>query len=87
MRRIGVEPITSGSEVHYFQNNIIERYKTVIIALDKDATRKSILLLQQLRGAIKAHVKMLEADLKQYKVKQLMEILNNESKGGHVGRS
>ncbi len=69
------------------KRTIIERYKTVIIALDKDATRKSILLLQQLRGAIKAHVKMLEADLKQYKVKQLMEILNNESKGGHVGRS
>ena len=69
------------------KRTIKERYKKVIIALDKDATRKSILLLQQLGGVIKAHVKMLEADLKQYKVKQVMEILKNESKSDHVGRS
>jgi hypothetical protein len=57
------------------KRTIVERHQNVIISLDKDASRKSIYILQQLRGLVRASVKFLEGDLKQYGPKQIMEIL------------
>lgn len=57
------------------KRTIVEQFKKVTICLDKDASRKSILLLQELRGLVKCSVKFIEEDLKQYNVPQLMEII------------
>ncbi len=53
------------------KRTIIERFKNIKIALDKDASRKSLYLLQELRGLVKVSVKFLEADLKQYNPEQI----------------
>ena len=67
------------------KRTLIEHYTNLIIALDKDATRKSILLMRELRGVIKCTIKIMQEDPKQYSATQLMEILS-ETKSDYVGR-
>lgn len=57
------------------KRTIIEQYENVIISLDKDASRKSLIMLQELRGLIRASVKFLEADLKQYNCNKIRKVL------------
>ncbi len=57
------------------KRTIVEQYENVIISLDKDASRKSIVILQELRGLIRASVKFLEVDLKQYNCNEIRKVL------------
>lgn len=55
-----------GTNISPLQRIQLRLYKKLIICLDKDASRKSVMLLRQLQGVVSCTVKFLNHDLKCY---------------------
>ena len=70
---------------HEQKRTFLVRFNNLTIALDKDASRKALTLLQELRVLVKCTIKIMQEDPKQYSANQLMEILN-ETESDHAGR-
>ena len=70
---------------HEQKRTFLVRFNNLTIALDKDASRKALTLLQELRVLVKCTIKIMQEDPKQYCANQLMEILN-ETESDHAGR-
>ena len=55
-----------GTNISPLQRKQLKGFTKLIICLDKDASRKSIVLLRQLQGVVSCRVKFLDHDLKWY---------------------
>ena len=64
-----------GTHMSQKQREGLRKYQSVTICLDKDASKKAVYLLKQLRGTIQARVRLLTKDLKQYQPEEIKEIL------------
>lgn len=65
-----------GTNISHRQKRQLMSYQRVILCLDKDASRKAILLLQRLEGLVPATVRFLEKDLKLLRSDQIRRILD-----------
>lgn len=65
-----------GTNISHLQKRQLMSYQRVILCLDKDASRKAILLLQRLEGLVPATVRFLEKDLKLLRSDQIRRILD-----------
>lgn len=65
-----------GTNISHRQKRQLMSYQRVILCLDKDASKKSIMLLQRLEGLVPATVRFLEKDLKLLRSDQIRRILN-----------
>jgi hypothetical protein len=70
-----------GTHLSFTQRNLLKRYEKVIVCLDKDASKKAISLLKQLRGIVPSSVVFLTRDLKSYQPDQIARILCNGDEG------
>lgn len=69
-----------GTNVSSKQRILLRRYKSVIICLDNDAKKKSILALSRIQGMVPTTVRFLPKDPKYYEKEELIERLEeNES--------
>ena len=66
-----------GTHMTNKQRKLLEQYDSATICLDKDATRKSILLSKQLRGGSNCSVRFLTNDLKTYPPERIIRVINN----------
>lgn len=66
-----------GTHMTYKQRKLLEHYDFVTICLDKDATRKSILLSKQLRVGSNCLVRFLTNDLKTYPPERIIKVISN----------
>ena len=66
-----------GTNISPVQRSQLRRYIKLIICLDKDASRKSIVLLRQLQGVVSCGVKFLDHDLKWYDGTEITKIIND----------
>ena len=66
-----------GTNIYLVQRSQLRGYTKLIICLDKDASRKSIVLLRQLQGVVSCGVKFLDHDLKWYDGMGITKIIND----------
>lgn len=68
-----------GTNLSLKQKNLIKGFSKVIIALDKDASKKALKLCGELRGFTKTSVKFLERDLKYLSKEDVSKVIGHES--------
>ena len=66
-----------GTHLSYKQRTELKQYENITICLDKDASRKAIQLLKQLRGVSNCSVRFLTRDLKEYTPERVTKVISN----------
>jgi DNA primase len=66
-----------GTNISPLQRNQLKAFTKLIICLDKDASRKSIVLLRQLQGVADCTVKFLTNDLKWYDNSGIIKLVDD----------
>lgn len=68
-----------GTNLSLKQKKLIRGFSKIIIALDKDASKKALRMCGELRGVTQTSVKFLERDLKYLSAKDVRKVFSHES--------
>ncbi len=67
-----------GTNLGTKHKHLLKSYESLVIALDSDAKKKSLLLLEQLQGLNKVTVRFLTKDLKYCSREEITKVMSNE---------
>jgi ribosomal protein L37AE/L43A len=76
-----------GTHLSFTQRNLLKQYKSLIVCLDKDASKKAIYLRSQLIGVTECRIVFLTRDLKMYQPDEVKRILCNANESESRGPS